>query len=215
MGLWISAADVRTFANLDGTSGRYSDAAIGSNILAAQTLIEQRTGRTFDAGTGTRYFTTENRAALTIPDLRSVVSVTLNGEQLVNGETYWLLPAPRWPGIYTGIQFRAFGRSRGAWYLGIPDWWDRGLDLSSQYETTSLPNDLAIDSNGWGWDPPPADIRHAVKVLAAWMTKRADALLGNAVAMPDGSVIDYGEMPPEVNAVLATYRGGEQAVAFV
>lgn len=215
MGLWIAASDVRTFANLDGSSGRYSDAAIGSNILAAQTLLEQRTGRTFDASTGTRYFTTEGRAQLAIPDLRSVTGVTLSGTALTANETYWLIADPRWPTVYTSIQFRAFGRTRGRWYLAVPDWWDRGLDMDNAYETSSLPNDLAISSNEWGWSPAPADVRHAVKVLAAWMTKRADALLGNAVATPDGTVLDYSEIPPEVNAVIATYRSGEQAVAFV
>lgn len=215
MALWISAADVRTYANLDGTAGRYSDASIGSNILAAQTLIEQRTGRQFDATTGTRYFTTEQRAQLAIPDLRSVTTVSLNGTELVANETYWLLPDPRWPGIYTSIQFRAFGRTRGRWYLAVPDWWDRGLDMGTSYEQSSLPNDLAISSTAWGWDPPPADVRHAVKALAAWMTKRSDALLGNAVQTPDGTVFDYSQMPPEVNAVISTYRVGEQAVAFV
>lgn len=214
MAQWISAADVRTFANLDATTGRYSDSALGSNILAAQQLIELRTGRTFDSSTGTRYFTTENRAQLAIPDVRTVTSVTLNGTTLSSGETYYLLPDPRFPGIHTAIQFRAFGRDRGRWYLSVPDWWDRGLDIDSPYETSSLPNDLAISSNEWGWSSPPADVRHATKVLAAWMTKRADALLGNAVQTPDGSVFDFSEFPPEVNAILATYRSGEQVVGF-
>lgn len=213
MTLWISAADVRTFANLDGTTGRYSDAALGSNIRAAQTMLEQRTGRTFSPASGVRYFTTENRAAIAVPDVRAVISVTLNGEALTANETYWLLPDPKFPEIYTGIQFRSFGRGRAPWYLGVPDWFDRGLDLPSPYGTSSMPNDLAISSSSWGWEAPPYDVLHAAKVLAAWITKRADALLGNAVQTPDGSVFDYSQMPPEVSAVIATYKIGEQAVA--
>lgn len=215
MTLWISAADVRTYANLDSTSGRYGDAALGSNIRAAQTLIEQRTGRLFGTSTGTRYFTTEGRAQLAIPDLRSVTSVVLSGTALTADETYWLLPDPKWPQVYTSIQFRSFGRTRGRWYYAVPDWWDRGLDMDNTYESASLPNDLAITSNAWGWGTPPDDILHAAKTLAAWITKRADALLGNAVQTPDGTVLDYSQLPPEVNAVIATYRAGEQAVAFI
>jgi len=210
---WISAADVRTYANLDGTAGRYSNGAIGSNILAAQQLIEQRTGRLFDAGSSTRKFTTEGRAQLAIPDLRSVQSVTLNGTALTADETYWLVPDPAYPTIYTAIQFRAFGRNRARWYLSVPDWWDRGLDMDTAYETTSLPNDLVITSTEWGWATPPWDVLHAVKVTAAWMTKRADGILANAVQGPDGTVFDYSQLPPEVNAVIATYRVGEQMVA--
>lgn len=215
MNQWISAANVRTYANLDGTAGRYSDAAIGSNIRAAQTMIEQRTGRTFESSSGTRYFTTENRAAIAIPDLRGVTAVTLNGTALTANETYWLLPDPRWSSIYSAIQFRPFGRSRERWYLSVPDWFDRGLDSSLTYGTSSLPNDLAVSSTTWGWDPVPDDVLHAVKVLAAWITKRSDALLGNAVQTPDGTVLDYSQMPPEVAAVISTYRAGEQAVAFL
>jgi len=214
LSLWISAGDVRTYANLDSTTGRYSDAAIGSNILAAQTFLEQKTGRLFTPQTGARKFTTENRAAISIPDVRSVTSVVLNGTSLTDGETYWLLPDRTFggTGIYTGIQFRSFGRTRERWYLAVPDWWDRGLDMSRQYEQASLPNDLVITSSQWGWDPAPGDVRHAAKVLAAWMTKRADALLGNAVQTPDGSVLDFSRFPPEVNAVIETYRAAEQVV---
>lgn len=209
---WVTPSQVRTFANLDSTSGRYSDAALGSNILAAQQLIEQRTGRLFTAGSGTRKFTTEGRAQLAIPDVRSVTTVTLNGATLTEDETYWLVGDPRFPTVYTSIQFRAFGRNRSRWYLSVPDWWDRGLDMDSAYETSSLPNDLVITSTAWGWSEPPADVLHATKATAAWLTKRADALLGNAVQQPDGTVYAYDRYPPELDAIVSTYRVGEQAV---
>lgn len=213
MNLWISAADVRTYANLDGTAGRYSDAALGSNIRAAQQLIEQRTGRVFDAQTTSRTFTTEYRAQIAIPDVRSVSSVTFVGTALTANETYWLLPDPKFPTVYTAIQFRVYGRNRLNWYLGNPNWYDRGLDMRVPYSTSSMPNDLVITGD-WGWSPPPWDILHATKVLAAWLTKRADGVLANAVQAPDGTVFDYSQMPPEVNAVIATYRVGEQAVSI-
>jgi hypothetical protein len=212
--LWVTAADVRTYANIDSTAGRYGDAALGSNIRAAQQLIEQRTGRLFDATTGTRYFTTEGRAQLSIPDVRSVTSVVLSGSTLTANETYWLIPDRGFPAISTAIQFRAFGNGRAPWYLSVPDWWDRGLDMPNSYADSSLPNDLAITSDEWGWADKPADVLIAVKAVAAWLTKRADALLGNAVANPDGSVVAYDRYPPELEAVVATYRAADQMVGI-
>lgn len=212
MALWVTAADVRTYANLDGTTGRYSNASIHSNTLAAQALIEQRSGRTFDQSTGTRYFTTEGRAQLAIPDLRSASSVTLSGSTLTANETYYLIPDGAYPSVYVAIQFRPFSRGRQPWYLSVPDWWDRGLDMPNGYEGSSLPNDLAITGD-WGWDHVPSDVLHATKVLAAWLTKRADALLGNAVATPDGSVYAYDRFPPELDAIIATYKTGEQVIS--
>jgi hypothetical protein len=208
----VTPAEVRTFANIDSTSGRYADAALGSNILAAQQLIEQRTGRLFTSGSATRKFTTEGRAQLAIPDVRGVTSVVLNGSSLTDGETYWLIGDPRFPAVNTAVQFRAFGRNRARWYLSVPDWWDRGLDMDTAYETSSLPNDLVITSTEWGWASIPYDVLHATKATAAWLTKRADALLGNAVQQPDGTVYAYDRYPPELDAIVSTYRVGEQAV---
>ena len=51
----------------------------------------------------------------------------------------------------------------------------------------------------------------AVKALAAWYTKRADALLAGAVANPEGAILDYSQLPQEVQSVIRTYRRGEQA----
>jgi hypothetical protein len=214
--LWISAADVRAFANIDATNGRYSDAALGSNIRAAQQMIEQATGRQFDSTSGTRYFTTEGRASLAIPDVRSVTSVVLNGTALTENETYWLLPDSRFSQVNVAIQFRAFGvRRRGEWYLSVPDWFDRGLDLPGGQQESSLPNDLRIESSEWGWASPPDDVLHATKALAAWLTKRADGLLGNAVQTADGTVLDYSQFPPEFNAVKRSYSSGSQLIGIL
>lgn len=215
MSQWITAADLRTFANVPSTGSRYADAVLGSNILTAQALIERASGRFFDPASGTRYFTTEGRAALAIPDVRSVTSVTLNGTALTDGVTYHLLPDVRHSGVYVAIQFRAFGHRRGPWYKSVPDWWDRGLDMAGGFEDSSLPNDLAITSTAWGWDPLPYDVLHGVKALAAWLTKRADAMLAGGVQTPEGAIMDYSQWPPEAQAVVDQYRAGEQAVALV
>ena len=209
MNQFITAADVRTFANVSGTTGRYSDGAIGSNILTAQHFIERETKREFAKSSGTKTYTTEGRAQLAVADFRSVNSIEWDGTALVDGETYWKLPDAKHSGVYTAIQLRVFQRE-GKWYYSNPEWWDRGLDLPRS-GGGSEPNDLVIDAE-WGWDPLPYDVLHAVKVLAAWYMKRGDAVLANAVQGPDGAILDYSVLPPEVTDVIRTYRRGDQAV---
>ena len=208
MNLFVTANDVRTFANLAGSSGRYSDASIGSNILAAQTFLQRETGRLFETRDGEALtFTTEGRAQFALPDLRTASSVVWQGSALTANESDWLTPDAKQSGVYVAIQLRHF-TTQGKWYYSNPEWWDRGLDWGSP--SSSEPNDLVITGD-WGWDPPPYDVLHATKVLAAWYTKRADALLANAVANPEGAILDYSVLPPEVADTIRTYRRGEQA----
>lgn len=208
MNQFITAADVRTFANVTATTGRYSDGALSSNILAAQGFLQRETGRLFEKRDATTLkFTTEGRAQSSLPDLRTATSVTWDGTTLVEGESYWLIPDAKQSGVYVGIQLSSF-RREGKWYYSNPEWWDRGLDWPRH--GSSEPDDLLITGD-WGWDPLPYDVLHAVKVLAAWYTKRADAVLANAVQGPDGAILDYSTLPPEVASVIRDYGRGEQA----
>jgi len=209
MNQFVTAADVRTFGNITGTSGRYSDGSIGSNVLAAQGFIERESHRLFAKSSGEKTFTTEGRAQLSVPDLRSANSVTWDGAALTANESYWFIPDAKQTGVYVSLQLRTF-RREGKWYYSNPEWWDRGLDWA-RGDLGSEPNDLVIDAE-WGWDPLPYDVLHAVKVLAVWYIKRADAVLANAVQGPDGAILDYSQLPPEVADVIRTYRRGTQAV---
>lgn len=208
MNQFVTAADVRTFANLTGTTGRYSDASISSNIMAAQEFIQRETHRQFakrDAETLT--FTTDGRAGFAIPDLRTATTVTWEGATLVEGETFDLIPDARQSGVYVAIQLRPVDRA-GRWFYGNPEWWDRGLDWPRR--STSDTNDLTILGD-WGWDPLPYDLLHAVKAMAAWIIKRGDAVLAGAVADPaTGTVFDYTQLPTEVASVIRDYSRGEQ-----
>lgn len=207
MNQFVTAADVRTFANISATTGRYSDGSIASNIQAAQSFLQRESGRLFEKRSATLTFTTEGRAQFALPDLRSATSVVWGGSTLTADESYWLIPDAKHSGVYVAIQLRVV-RTEGRWYLSNPEWWDRGLDRAGP--VTSEPNDLAITGE-WGWDPLPYDLLHGVKALAAWYTKRADALLAGAVANPEGAVLDYSALPIEARSVISTYRRGEQA----
>lgn len=216
MNQWVTADDVRTFANLEGTTGRYADGPLGSNIMTAQSLLQRKAVRQWEIQTATaKTFDTEGRAQLAIPDLRSATSVTLNGAALVANESYWLIEDARHSGVYVAIQLRVFQDQyrRGSWWLGNPEWFDRGLDLPSHGGSSGEPNDLVITGT-WGWDPMPYDVLHGTKALAAWLTKRGDALLANAVQLPDGSVLDYSTWPPEAQDVVREYSRGTQAVVI-
>ena len=72
----------------------------------------------------------------------------------------------------------------------------------------SLPNDLVITGD-WGYVDDatmPEEVRHTAKVLAAYFTKRPDAILGGALATPEGGVVDLSQLPIEVQAFVAEWR---------
>ena len=80
MNQFVTAADVRTFANISGTTGRYSDASISSNIMTAQGFLQRESSRLFEKRDATTLkFTTEGRAQFAIPDLRTATTVTWDG----------------------------------------------------------------------------------------------------------------------------------------
>jgi hypothetical protein len=214
----IAVAAVRDRLALNASNSRYSDATIGSNIPWAQSFLEKRTGRIYEQTTATRLFTTEGKPLVTIPGLQAATTVTLNGAELVADETYWLLPDHLSTGIYTGIQFRAFETSGTPWFYSNPEWFDRGLDLPPYYGHMrgSIPNDLSITGT-WGYAPAsmPEDVVGAVTALAAWATKRGDALFAGGVATPEGQLFDLSQLPVEVVAFIEAWRlggGGVEAV---
>lgn len=212
--LWVLPGDVRTYANIDGTTARYSDANIGSNIRAAARFLQKVTGRQWQAETATKVFTTGGEAQLSIPDLRSVSSVSLQNVALIQDTSFWLIPSRQDQAVYTAVQIRPFN-SRGRGYLANPQWFDRNLDRDwyrGGYDT-GLPNDLSIVGN-WGWAPITEDVQHAVKVLASFYLLRPDALLANARQGPDGSVFDLSALPQEVRDFIHEWRGGQMAAVL-
>ena len=210
MDLWIGAADLRDYMGTTVTTSRYSDRALGSNIRSAQGLLERQTARQFDVQTGvSKTFSTDGKAVVAIPDLRTATSVTLQGSALESGTTYWLLPDTRHSGVYVAAQVRPFGGD----YRSNPQWFDRNLDRAWYTAGEgALPNDLVIVGD-WGWTSKPDELLLGVKALAAWLTKRADAVLAGAVQNPDGSIVDYTNWPDEAQAARAAFLRGTQLVS--
>jgi hypothetical protein len=198
------------------TFGVWSDAALGSNISAASSFLERRTGRQFEALTAaTKTFTTDGRTYMVIPDIRTVTSVAMNGGALAADSGYYLIPDRHDPTIFTGLQFRAFqGRSIPD-YMHSSEWFDRGYDLpnrTSSVSDSSLPNDLIITGN-WGWSPLPVDLTQATKVLASFYTKRPDSVLADVEITPQGNARIFSGLPLEVREFIMDWAVGERAVS--
>lgn len=224
MALIISETAVRDYLELNtpGSSSKYSDATIGSNIRAATSNLEHICGRFFQQRDGVTWATTsQNRTLIPIPGFRSFTSVTLAGTALTVGlpggggsPTVWALPETN-PGVptplYTALQFRAFlVRADGPWYWHDPLWWDRNLDNMYYWtnSATSMPNDLVVVGNGgYVVGTEPEGVLHAIKVLSAFYTVRPASILADVAITPAGGVLNYSQMPAEVRDFIADYKG--------
>lgn len=212
MSAFVTAAELRTYLDIASTTGRASTSNLELLIQSASDFLERSTGRiiTASASNTARTFSTDGRTAMSIPDLRTVASMTLQGSALAADSTYWLLPSRQSPDIYTGVQLRAFDTYD---YRSNPEWFDRNLD--SPYWTHrryGLPNDLVI-TGLWGWTTVPPQWKLATLVLAGYEYKRPDSLLANVAITPEGNTLDYGQMPPEVRELIDTWKLGEAVVS--
>jgi hypothetical protein len=214
----VNQAQVREFLDVTGTAGQFSDGRIGSNIRAAASFLERASMRRFEnTGTAETFrFTTEGRAYMSIPDMRGVTSVTLQSSALTADATYYLIQDAQHQGVYTGIQFRPFGRGNS--YLSNPEWFDRNLDhplmqarMSSGY---SLPNDLVIVTSQAGWSPYPDEFLMATLVLAGFYTRRPASVLADVQVTPEGNELRYSQYPVEVQNFLKSWQAGDQLVTI-
>ena len=231
----VSPTDVRDYLELNspGSTSRYTDASIGSNILAAQDYLERRTGRYFvdrPSITWTRENATMLQAQVSIPGFRSFTSVTWGGAALTVGfaagdtASVWALPDALNSGIYVALQFRAWrADSDRPWYLADSNWWDKALDnpfypgnWGGGYAWTSMPDDLVVvGDGGYPAGSEPYFLRHAVKVLAAFYTQRGPTILADTIITPAGGVMQASRLPGEVMDFIADWKiGGQQVVSM-
>lgn len=211
---FTTPAYVKDYLQASGTTGQWSNALIGSNIAAASANLQRWTRRQFEHSSNlavTRTFTTNGAAYLPIPDLRpgGTTTATLQGTDLEENTTLWFIPDQSHPEVYIGVQLRAFGRYD---YRSNPEWFDRNLD-HPRWRGSTLPNDLVITSDRWGWFPYPTELIHATAVLAGYYTLRSDALLGGAVnRLEQGVIFDLSQLPIEVQNFVDAWKVGEQVV---
>ena len=203
MPAFVNASNVRTYLTVTGITGQWDAALIGSNINAASSFLQRRSGRQFEAQSAlTKKFSTHGKAYLTIPDLRSTTAVTLNDAALTADSTYYLIPDRNNSGVYVGIEFPSY-RQRLSPGLNTFDINYTHLRWGGSFDT--LPNNLSI-AGDWGHAPLPDELLQATVVLASWYTIRPDALLANARQTPEGNVFDLSGLPVEVTEFINAWR---------
>ncbi len=239
----VSDTAVRDYLELNspGSTSKYSASTIGSNILAAQSALEQVTGRYLVPRTFTNaapwYGTTHNAQQVALPGFRTITAVTRSSSVLTVNETYWLTPDSMQTGVYVGMAFRAAvpsglrpgvqGTPYGQWITN-PNWFDQAADspfyppnVGGGIFLTSMPNDLLIEGDA-GYDDTlplgtqgsvPYAVLHAVKILAAFYTMRPASILADVAISPSGGVLNYTQMPAEVRDFIAQWRIGQQMVS--
>jgi len=232
----VTAGQVRDYLvlNSPGSTSKYSDETVNSNIRAAQSKLERDCHRFFYDHPGVTWAgTTLLQATMAIPGFRTFTSVTWGGSTLsvaVPGDgnaspSAWglLEPTEGVEDLYrlvVGLQFRPWRVDNDrSWYFADSLWWDKALDspfypgnYGGGYAWTSMPNDLIIVGDG-GYTPghEPDAVRQAVKVLAAWYTLRPASLLANVTNTGGGGSLTVSELPGEVLEFVAEWKIGTQA----
>jgi len=231
----VTPSQVRDYLELNspGSSSKYSDATIGSNILAAQYYLEHKTGRFLVDRPATTWVipgATMLRAQVALPGFRAFTSVTWGGSTLSVGfqaggsDSCWALPDLLNSGVYTALQFRAWRVDNNPfWYWADRNWWDKALDnpfypgnWGGGYAWTSMPDDLVIVGDGsWAQGDEPPIVDHVIKVLASFYTMRPASILADVAITPSGGVLNYTRLPSEVVEFVADWKlGGEQVVSM-
>lgn len=211
--------------NSPGSTSQYSQGTVGSNIRSAAASLEKATNRWFMDRPGvTLTLTSNGRAQLYIPGFRTITSVNMQTAPLLANGSYWALPDAQNSGIYTGLQLRAFtsqSRDPSRPWLANPNWFDQNMD-SPWYPgnwgggggLASMPNDLVIVGDGGYADANlPEAFLDAVKIWAAFKTMRPASLLADVAITPQGGIVNYSTLPPEVSGFIAEWKIGEQAVS--
>jgi hypothetical protein len=157
-----------------------------------------------------------------VPGFRTLTTVTYGGATVTANASYWAIPDAQQTGVYTALQFRAM-RADGQpnWWYADPNWFDKALDspfypgnYGGGYAYTSMPNDLTIAGQaGYAAGSVPDAVLDAVKILAAFKTMRPTSLLADVAITPQGGVVNYSQMPPEVRDFVSGWRTGQQVVS--
>lgn len=234
----VTTDQVRDYLELNspGSSSRYSDETIGSNIRAAQSDLEAACRRFFyDHPAVTWATTTMLQAQVALPGFRTITTATWGGSLLsvaVPGDgntspSAWGLweqtPGSNDNPLIVGLQFRAWRADNDMpWYYADRLWWDKALDspfypgnYGGGYAWTSMPNDLVIVGDG-GYEAgtEPEAVKDVVKVFSAWKTLRPAGLLGDIAITPGGASTTYMNLPPEVRDFVADWRLGQQVASM-
>ncbi len=230
----VQPATIRTIQGWDDSTGRYSDNVIGNYLLDSISELEKSTRRFFVNKPGfTWQVTSYGRPILALPGLRTASSVTWQGAVQTagipgQGSGYMLLPDAQQTGVCTSISFRPRRIPDGdsPWWLSLGqpgvDWFSTGADnpydprnYGGGYVFTSTELDTLITGD-WGYEPglEPNAFVHALEILGSFAQQRPVSLLADSVITPQGGVLSYSQMPPEIRQFISDWSAGTMAVSL-
>lgn len=224
--------DINTW---DSLGSGYSDTVLGNHLLDAIGELEKATRRYFVNKPGFTYQITSNGSPIIpIGGCRSATSVTWQGAVQVAGTPggggggYFLLPDDQQTGVATSIQFRPLRSpdTNGPWWLSLggstTNWFDTAADnpfdprnYGGGYVYASVALDTVIVGD-FGYEPgsEPNPFVHALEVLASWEQMRPQSLLADSAITPQGGILTFSSMPPEVRAFVTDWSSARQVVGI-
>lgn len=180
--------EVKQYLGLADADG--DDTLLSGLIARAQRVIENYTGRNFEAVTATKYFTIDQVEGRWLYlwgyDLLTVTTLT-DGDA---GAT-----------VFTSGQYRLEPRNE------TPKW---AIRLNEDYDWDFDDSDSVITVAGtWGYTAtPPEDIKHACIRLVAFIYRQKDtsADVDRPMVTGDGVTIMPSGLPQDVKSLLDSYR---------
>lgn len=213
----------------------HTNTVLGNYLLDAAADLEKQTKRYFLNKPGISYqYTSYGRPIIPLPGFRSVSSAVWMNATAIAGTPgtggsagYILLPDVQQTGVYTSISFRPLRNpDAGPWWLSLggatTNWFDLGADLpfdprnwGGSYVFTSTEGDTVITGDG-GYEPgqEPSAFYHALSVYAGWYAMRPTAILADSVITPQGGIVSYSALPPEVRNFIGAWGAGTQVVSL-
>jgi hypothetical protein len=179
---YASETDLKGYLGISGTS---EDTLLAALLARAQKVIEDYTGRTFEASDGTRYYDAsyvEGDTLLLDADLISLTSLTNGDGTEIPSEGCWLLP-----------------RNSPPYYA---------IRLKSSYSWTFDTDGEIIVTGSWGYSTtPPATITHATIRLVAYYYRQKDTGVFDVTVFPEAGVLQVPKgLPEDVRILLEPYR---------
>jgi len=182
---YATLSELKSYLGIDVTT---DDFLLAQFLELAQGVIDGYCGRTFEAVTATKYFTSgdvDGRFLLLWgEDLLTVTTLTNGDGVAISSANYRLEPRN---------ETRKYGIR---------------LDNDTDWEFTDTDSEIAV-AGTWGWSiSAPGDIKHACIRLAAFMYRQKDTSsdIDRALVTGDGVTIMPSSIPADVKAILSTYR---------
>ena len=190
---YVAASDVVLYGDWASSD---DDALLSVLITRATAIIEEHTGRCFEAASNTRYFDAvedvHGRTLYLDADLAVIASDTTitNGDgQTVAASDY--VTEPRNDGPFHAITIR--NSSSASWTY-----------------TLDPENAITIDGK-WGYSvAAPDDIKHATIRIVKWLydQRKTDEDMNRPLLLEGGHMVMPGRLPHDVMQILEKYRRG-------